>query len=522
MNSEVRIRLVGDDIPTFIPIGATIHYGIGKIPCAFVELDPNSLSLLCDFDSIRRKPVDLYVDTTAGCLHFSGLIDGLSFHQSPGMLNATMVIKSPFQWLTEIYPRIIGIHPSSINAFRPQPMLTWNNTHPDEVQILGGQIANSNLKLDTSLNLVDFIINVMKLAIQSQVLQQQVPTTGTTPGLLAMMKDADLNRKNLTPLVMELLNGIDTSACQGLEILGSTQGVCSMTFQNIAMMRDNIWANLTRMLADIGCTLIVGNEKAYVVPEASFLRVPKLQTTQRRKRSFLPNTVFPAEYDNLSFNDNGFINLKGVYVTHDQGVRPFNLGTTGAVEMGYYIDELATGNILVTSLPAFISFGIVESAVFGGQGLHSRIKKRASLCGIKVPLTTAKTSMVKTSALCERSFSKTKQYMDQWAQMEYCRLKYDDRTGNINTAFNNNWAPGAVGSAYTRLPGTYMDFYVTDVTHIFQLTAPNGGRANTNINFKAGRMGPAANAGLDSIDLYDYDYSSAQEFSTNFINNIAN
>lgn len=100
-------------------------------------------------------------------------------------------------------------------------------------------------------------------------------------------------------------------------------------------------------------------------------------------------------------------------------------------------------------------------------------------------------------------------------------MKYDDRSGSISSVFNNNWAPGMVGTLYTREPGTWLDYFVTDVNHSFSLSAPNGGSATTNIAYKGGRVGTTSDVGLDELTLYGYDYKEATVYGNKFLADIA-
>jgi hypothetical protein len=170
-------------------------------------------------------------------------------------------------------------------------------------------------------------------------------------------------------------------------------------------------------------------------------------------------------------------------------------------------------------VPQYISYGVVYAAALNGN-MHQRIQKQDSVFTSKMVVKDME-SAVEQSWTAALDVESRTTYMNQWAQMEYCRMKYDDRTGNISSVFNNNFAPGCVGTLYTRTPGAWLDYFVTDVTHSFVINPPSTGQAVTSINFKSGRMGATADVGLDFLDLYSYGYSQAAEFGNKFLDDIA-
>lgn len=518
MISEVTITLSGDAIPTFTAIGASVNYGINRIPTATVQLDPSVNNLLCDFDSIRRTKATLTIETTNGCIYFDGLIDGLSFSQSPGNLSTSMVLKHPFQLLTEMYPRIIGVHPGSTNIFQMKNLVNidYNGIASDA---LLQSLTVFEKSFNRSNNLVDFAVDLAKAAVSTQAVIPLVADDGKTAGLHKVVAETEVMRKNLADQVLALLNDIDTSATKGMIISAGSKAAVDKTIQSIAMMRDNIFSNLVRELSELGCVLIIGSRKAYIVPEATYLRIPKIGPADRKQRSDLVNIIYPAEYTSFVFNDNGFVNLRGVYVMHDANSSLNTAGAGNLIDMGIYVDETASGNIYTTTLPAFVSYGLVYAAGLGAA-MQNRISGKKPLFSKKVDSKTV-IDMVKGSFDEIQDIATRNVFMNQWAQMEYCRMKYDDRSGSISSVFNNNWAPGMVGTLYTREPGTWLDYFVTDVNHSFSLSAPNGGSATTNIAYKGGRVGTTSDVGLDELTLYGYDYKEATVYGNKFLADIA-
>jgi hypothetical protein len=377
-------------------------------------------------------------------------------------------------------------------------------------------VYDTNLAMDQ--NPIDFAVEFTKASLASQKVIPILAEDLTTVGLNRVLKDSELFRKGLIDQALQLLDTIDTTGTDGMIISAASPDMADYTLQTISQFRDNAFSSLVRLFSEFGCCLIIGSRGAYVVPEATYLRIPKAAGVGSQQRSRTPNVIYPAEYLDFSFNDSGFVNLRGVYVTHDSGT---SLGTTTKspnIDLGLFIDESAYGNIFVTTLPVFVSYGIAKAAVLNRR-TQQKLKSKIPLFTRRVDTAEAKSE---AKGPWESLMTSTREtYMNQWAQMEYCRLKFDDRTGNINSGFNNNWAPGMVGSLYTRSPGTYLDFFVTDVTHRFACNPPSSGSANTSINFKGGRMGTTAGAGLDSLALFDYDYEKALEFGSKFLKDIS-
>lgn len=518
MISEVTITLEGDELPGFTAIGASVSYGINKIPTATIQLDPSVNDLLCDFDPIRRSKATLNIETTNGCLYFDGVVDGLSFAQSPGSLNASLVLKHPFQLLTEVYPRIVGIHPGSTNIFHMKNLINVDyNGVPADAMLRTLTIFGNNL--NTQQNLVDFSVDLARATIKSQEVIPITADDGSTVGLHRVVADSDMIRKQLSKQVLALLDNIDTSACKGMIISAASKAAVDKTIQSIAMMRDNVFTNLVRELSELGCMLVIGSRKAYVVPEATYLRIPKIGPANRKQRSDLVNVIYPAEYNSFVFNDNGFVNLKGVYVMHNPNTSYATGGIGNMIDMGIYVDQSASGNIYTTTLPDFVSHGLVNAAGLGAA-MQNRISNRKRLFAKKVEANTM--SEVVRNSFDQILDNQTRtEFMNQWAQMEYCRMKYDDRSGSISSVFNNNWAPGMVGTLYTREPGTWLDYFVTDVTHTFNLNPPNGGSATTSVMYKGGRMGATSDVGLDNLSLYDFGYNQALTYGNKFLDDIS-
>ena len=381
-------------------------------------------------------------------------------------------------------------------------------------------IAGRELTFDT--NVVKFYIALMKMAIETQQPTVAAKDSNIATGLVSVLTQADSAKAKILSTVLSLLDTINTTATDKCEALAGSSAMIDLVTKNICSMQDNILTNLISMLGELGCILVIGNDKAFTVPEAGYLKVPKIPPTHKQQISVQHNVIFPAEYDSVSFNDGGYVNIKGMYVVADAAAGPNPISTPVNIEEGSYVDKSANanGNIQTVTMPTYINWGLVSSAINGSQGIQPFIQSHWELLPKKIYTSEATTTALNSAEMIiQTSLAKTK-LMNQWAEMEYCKTKYDDRTGSIHCYFNMNWAPGAMGTLYTLQPGTYLDFFVTNVTHNFQLTPPNSGEATTSIAFKSGRLGATANIGIEQLSFYKYDYAASQDFCSKFITDI--
>jgi hypothetical protein len=546
--SDINIRLTSADLSNSLlsalkPTSLTVHFGVNSVPYAELSINPvadgvegKTFIQSCDFDhNYRRKQLSVIVSAhvEAGgmnsrvCLRFDGVIDGLSFSQSPGNLSTQLVIKSKMQWLTEIAPKIIGLHPSSIDIFQIPTVLNWQRDPGTGNVLLQNTLSGAGVtgQLDSTKNIIDWYLSLLRAAITSQ--QNAVTTLAENSSeylaLGQVLKSQDIFKDgNLASIVLEQLDSIDTSAVQNLPVKAGASFMTGLLADSLVSMRDSVFANLIRFVSEMGCILVVGNSRSFIVPEAAYLTVPKPSVPALRQASRIPNIAFPAEYENFAFNDNGYVNLKGVYVIHDQNTNQYATTTVNNTDFGVYIDPDPTskGNIQFTHIPQLASLGFVSSTLAGGQGVQQLLGTGSALLNQQVSADDVTSAVDAFSAQNLADQQIVRAFMDKWAQMAYCKMKYDDRVGSFSTVYKNSWTPGSMGSLYTRLPGIYCDFFVTSVTHHFQLNPPSSGVISTTVSFKGGRLGPNVNTGLDKIDLYAYGWNEAQAFCGNFLADI--
>lgn len=523
MKAHLEITLSGSAIPTFDPVGATVRYGLNMIPFAVVDLTAAHLALLCDFDKYRRTSATLRINTINGCIVFNGLIDGLSPSQSPGAIQAQMVIKHSFQLLNEVYPRIPGFHPTSLDVLKRTAVINGDDLDSDTGMATTIQISSALAVGDKNggvrANLLQFFLAAWVATVKAQISLKLFSGVRQELGDLAQVANAFVKVKY--PIALGLLNNIVTTYTDGLAINGSDAVVNNFVLSEIIHNSGSLWEGMLRNLNSMGAGIVIGNNKAYFIPESGFLNFPHSSNIGKRVSSSQPNTAFPSDYNGYSFNDSGYKDVAAVYVVADENCTQLNVGLTSSI--GHYTDPNARGGILAISLPQFVALGLDWSVLQNNTPMWKGVRDRVVNTGPVADYNNIAKAYHETAAQKNQDWADTirQKFSDNWAQLKYCQQKYSDRTGSINCIFNPNWAPGAIGSLYTRSPGTIISFFVTDITHRFNMSPPNAGEATTSVQFNCGRVGQTVeSSGLDKLELYDFDYTKSFSFANDFISDI--
>ena len=559
MNSDIQITLdsLAFDsasarlIPQIKITGATINYGINRLPSASVHIDPVSLNLLCDFDKLRRtlvrltiKTSDRYADGRMGCLYFDGLIDGISISQQPGSLVTSIILRHRFTLLNEVYPRCLGLNAGGTNMFALFTPVTYNPSSLGSNQTsLNGfynNIAQGVISLNTEVSIIDYIINVCKQIVKLVAEYRLNPGenaryNGISDVLQAVINAQNINALALEPMLQQMLSSIDTSLAQ-LSLTAGRPTIAGATFasrivESLSSLEETLFGSMIRLISDYNCIFVVANEKAFIVPEAAYLKIENGTTPSMQQNSKQPNIAFPGDYEQLTFNDHGENTVKGVYVV------PESLNTSNAIAVnpnllnGYYADANTgtQGNIVMKTLPMMATSYLAYMGSQGSPAFQKSIASKTPMILNSIYIEAVEAAQDQFEKFIENDISQpTRDFLNKWAELEYCKIKYGERTGSITLPFNKNWVPGAPGKVYLRNPGTYIAFFVTDVQHNFSLSPASSGNANTTISFKGGRPGAATNVGLSDIPLYTekstnqrYNFDSSQTFCKNFIANIS-
>jgi hypothetical protein len=466
------------------------------------------------------------------------VIDGNSISQQPGSLTTSLILKHKYTFLNEVYPRVLGLNAGSSNIFCLNVPVKYN---PASIQTnIAASAQESNLlatiqqlygyaadELRTDSQIIEFIVQLCKAIVNSQTISEfLIPTEmykNSTNSLMAAIEAGELNAENMAPIILTLLNNINYSYTNGLTLLASDPSICSKVIGDLSLLENSLLDALIKMVGEYGCVVVIGNNHAYIIPDAPYLTIPKTARLRTAQKSTQYNLALPANYEDFNFNDAGENTIKGVYVVPEATGNPNVISIGGAsVINGFYNDPnpKTFGNIVVKTLPQIATAAMSYAAFHGGFGIQQNIINQSPLISTAVETDEAKTGMdFNYTAMSDSVLIPLQNYMNQWAELEYCRIKYGDRTGSITMPFNNNWTPGAVGSIYTRQPGTYVDFYVNEVVHSFSASSPNNGSATTAITFSGGRPGGSNNS-IDVLSLYNYSYNNNLNFCRDFTNDI--
>ncbi len=536
MKSHVNISINPDAIPGKI-IGITIDYGYNMIPEAKIEVDPTSLSKLCDFETYRRKPVQLKISTTDSCLSFNGLVDGISIVNSVGNMRTIVTVKHEAQLLVESYPSLPGLHPLSENPLiATYPIIPHKDAAGNWAMKINFPVLITGDVSLAGLNIVDFWLKVLNTFLSVDL--TKLTYVNTTPELsptdkpLLEIISGVLAAKY--PKLKEIVSTIDTSFIKDMPVRATSSFINSYAVQTLLDMPNtsgSLFEWLVRSLNEIGCCLVVAKNKIYIVPEVGFIKQPRINNFVQGAESDLANIILPAQYNFVSFSDVGYRDIGSCHVlSNNKDINPeVSKGLSLVFDLGAYIDPNANGGvngilkpgIYVTNLPSAFGLGlsnIVPSYQIGDANLQqSTSKQQVSDLDLDAQaVADAKQTGNQTIQDLSTLFH---DFANNWAQVRYLQLKYSDRTGSFNSLFNPNWCPAACGSLYMNNPKATLDFFVTSVQHVINVSAPNTGTAETQIGFNCGRLG-GVSTGVDKVDFFAYGIEEMNGFKNSFVKNI--
>jgi len=516
---NVKVTISGELSGVITPIGVTITYPKSGLAIAIVDVDPTTTSLIASVDSYRHTSATITITTPSGSIKFVGFFDGLTFNQTRGGFAYQAVFKSKFQDLMYIYPRLFGVS-CGTEYFCRKSVATIPPTQNDELIV---NWTPNNKKIPPG-PILRYYINCLISFVESQknsssVLQMRV---SDQKQILELLQNP-VYQKQLN-YAESLLASIDTSAADGCILNGSSLDGFAKIQQYVTARTNNLFELLVNGLNGFGCSYFSGANTMFVVPENTFLALDTRNTPGYRQESAIINVAYPAQFTNLSFNDNGYRDIRYCVLVGPQG------WITGAnyqpvqTTLGLYEDKdsKSTG-IVILPVPDLLSMitsgaaGIIQKdartnlAAGNGHSLNN-----TNQVGDTDKSTKKEDSVVTTSSnVIEGARIK----YNKWAQIKYYQLKYADRTGSILMSFNPNWCPGTSGLAYTRYPGILVDFFVDSVSHRVSLTAPNTGEATTAIQFSSGRVNGASISGAD--EFYNYDLAKMKKIQKSFVQDIS-
>lgn len=509
--SKVNVRVSGLEAPKS---SIDISYGINTIPTARIQIDPTrAKSFVASIEQNKRSDINISVGSELGNLKFEGLLEGISLSQNPGDLNCDVYVKSKFQRLVEVYPKLPGVNPNSVDIFRRTELLKLDldgNTY--------GQMVMNSVKIDPRKNVIDFIKELLLKMLELQ----NDPARNLQSDYAELTKFTKLlegvSYKKNAQAAKDLISQIDTSATSGC-VADATQNVLSL-IRPYLFSSGSLWDTLLQSLDELQCCIVIGNRKAFIVPQNNFIKGQATKPGFGQKQGNIPNFAPPATFNNFVFDTSTYKDIGKVYLVANS----VTAGQTNAntyTQIGYYEDPQAQASgVFVDILPSYVFLPVTDIAL--KSGVNKRMQER-----------NANIAKAKTAEEIEREIRKhqreanaeirkaQEQFGDKMAEITYYKHKYTDKSGSFGMEFNPNWVPGTTGTLYTRHPGFFIDFYVTNVTHRISLSAPNNGTAITMVSFIAGRTGVDGNiAGVDSDPFFNYNQGKMKSVQSAFISDI--
>lgn len=538
--SDVTVSVTGLPFDQKAVSGVAFDFGYNSIPCASLQLvspyiEENHRDFLCDPDSYKKKTRDSFVKISVksktGCLNFEGVFDGLSFSQSPGAFNYSAIIKSKFQSLLEVYPKLIGMDPSSLMVFkRDNQYLAATPGSPDTPY--SGLTAGALRVPVAGKSLLEIYIDVLKNVLTSQ----QTLITNTNQNfakILKLMQD-DIYKKNITK-AMKMISNIDISAVKDNKILADY--CLPWIVDKIVNCPDTMWDALLSGLDEMGCMLLPGVTKLFIIPKANFLKLKGSVPSSFGAKSTEINQAWPADYSSFMVSDRSYRNLRACFVVPMHvNVPASNPGGFGLWESQIYgsypkegssdiKDDGSTG-ILIKPVPSFFAANL--TAIYAQNAkVQAALKDNSNpLAGKELEMDSAKVMEKIASGVHEGTGIVTgyEELYDNLAKSYFLQEKYEERGGSIQLLFNPKWVPGTTGFVYSRHPGLSYNFFVTSVKHEIALGSGNSGIAQTTVSFSSSRYAgsPGDVPGTDKVDMYKYDEGKMKSVQQSWLSDVGN
>lgn len=534
-------ELIAPDI-SIEPSGITIIYGLNSIPLLYLDLPPSEKNrkFYCEFEKYRHKAVVVQLIVTnpnlghsTTCLSFTGIIYGVPMDISPGVANMQVAIVSIYQYLLESYLKLPGFHPSSENIicfpdtfnFDYGELLSGNKIleNPDSLFINGQLLTLVDSKgkslLDPSLHSpAQYIVNLARVSTDTfHQLGETLYATYLYADELKRIAKASIDLKYNT--IIALLENIDCKYAGLSEATKSTNPLAVLSiFADLAHSTGSIFDFLIRQLTNIGCNLIIANDKAFVVPDIGFLK----QKHDGSSTSKI-NEVSPRDYASVSFHDTGYKDIKAVGVIADPLAIRRNPDPKLTQFLGFYLspdESTKTGAVLVTSFPTIITCELNLGAILNTEKQQFRQVEGRANCDDKIDYDRQVKILTAAADVYDAQTRNYKEFFNNWAEIKYYQMKYMDRTGSVELAFNPYWVCGVPCVIYLKQLGLYIDAFVTTVKHSIYVSPPHNGRAFTTVTFNCGRIGyDEESIGIDNFRYYNYSIKEAKEFAAEFLKN---
>ena len=543
MGKKTDVTISASGISGVTVVGMTISNSVGSIPTALVDVAPGGpgeinvssggLGSLSSIDGVKRNQVSLSASvqikgasSRGRSINFVGLIDGINLSNVVGNNSYQVVLKNKAQKLTELTTITPGLVPASVNIWKHSSFNITRDAKEDPSQVAAwGNIVASGV-LDQSP--IKAYTEIMKWILTKQAggwteylgTEQSIRGTQAYKAVLGNGK-----YQKAAKVGLELLNNVDLSAVSGGTAAGlrantvTVQNAIADIFQSGPTV---ILENYMNFLAYMGCTIIFSNSKMFVVPANSVLKQSG-GSPGRGALSSKPNQAYPSDYNSYTYNDNGYRDVGCVLVLTPGWKDGQNVGalTTDRGVVGEFCTSIGGGSgvLAVQSHPWM---GLTPTGDIPSKQIISSLKKldgKGNMVDSATSFKSAKSVGKSRTAAGAADKKKSaadlvKATLDNYAETKMYQAKYIDRQGAITMDFNPNWVPGTGGSLFVRETGSTLAFYVTNVTHRIDVSAPNTGTAITTVSFNCGRFG---GAGTGSDIFLGYDLGKEQSVQAGFI-----
>lgn len=541
---DVTIKVTGLEGTT--PIGVDISFPVGGIPTAIVDLAPGgpetikiegtASGVLANIDAEKRKKditisvgVDVWASATNKKTHkslkFVGLLDGLSISNSVGGTSYQAVIKNKAQILLELTTRTPGIDPAGIDPFKQSNFVNVDSSGDTE-SITGWNNLLDDAELDpTSVltyytSIIKEILNLQQGKYKEYIGREPLPD-GSTP--YEEIFDDPRYQKAIAR-GKEVFDAIDLDAA-------STGAISSIDAEeepsNSAMHRilsqgpTSLLQNYQSFLNVIGCDLIFGNTKAFVIPYNSVIKQKTKAPKQAEMQGSKFNVAYPADYNSYIYNDNGYRDIASVIVERADYL-------SGGQQSGSFFDEgsavhfkdkknitqasgvhVVSAHVFMEQAPnrddATTNKDASDQMDNGNKAKNLVDSKYSGYAGTIEKAKKATEEAEQKTAEDYQTFAE--KMFKNYAETKFYQERYKDRTGSVTMDFNPNWVPGTSGTLYIRSSNMFLVFYVTSVRHRIDISPPNTGSATTTVTYSCGRMYTAGSEcpGIDRDEYLGYD-----------------
>lgn len=516
--SDISITVSGPELGTASVSDISISYGINEIPTAMLSVSPETAGFFCNIEANRRKEVNIAIRTKQGCINFKGLLDGISSTTQKGNIRYTAVIKSYYQLLAETSMMAVGISPMGLPALTRQSAIKYS---ADDAKNMLYTVYGEPFIPDNYESPIEAYVEMIKLILQNR---ESMLNKLTLEGVdsTAIYKALDDERfKAIAEQGLALLETIDFTYMKmaNSKAILSTD-IMSMLLTLITTAEDNLMSVLMAGLDAMGCYIIFGNTKAFIVPANHFIQLETPGWPSTGQSSSQINVAYPADYEGFNYNDTGFVNVNQCFINTGLSDNPTVFISTG---LGYYSDQNAKLGALYIKEPTPF-----ERLMFI-NGMHqiNREALQPFINNTKFDPSTDYNGFIQIlvdgNVILEQAneaISNDTYAFDSLAKLEYLKVKYQNRTGDISLNFTPNWVPGSGGIICCRVPSVYIYCYVNSVKHSFSTTPQGGGSAYTAVSFDSAQFG--AEATDASAIFYEYSKKEMTEYQQAFYNNISN